>query len=110
MSLDERIYYAQAFDSPLLLKILGKQYRAARLGCRPQNQSIPEGKPVKAMEIDCGNDIRDVHGGHVKLRDQFHFAAGTLWIDSEFASGYDKIFLQNLQRNYACSFPPMLRE
>jgi len=110
MELEERIYNPETFDPPLFLKILRKQHGAACHGCRSQNQGIPKGKAVNSMEIDRRENIRDIHGGHVKLRDQFHFATGTLRVDSEFASSYDKIFLQDLKRNHAGSFPPMLSE
>jgi hypothetical protein len=110
MGLVERISYPKTFDPPLILKILGKQHRAACLGRRSQNQGVPEGKPVEPVEINCGDNIRDIRGGHVKLREQLYFAAGAMWIDSKFACGNDKVFLQNLQRNHACSFPPMLSE
>jgi len=42
---------------------------------RPYDQSIPEGKPVKPVEIDGGENVGHLGHGHVELGEQFDFSA-----------------------------------
>ena len=49
------------------------------------------------MEIDCGENVRNVGGDNVKLREQFNLATRGLQIDTELPGRYDKVLLKNLE-------------
>ena len=48
------------------LEIFRKKYRASGLFRRPQNQSIPEGEPMKAVQVDGGQYVRQIGTDHVE--------------------------------------------
>jgi hypothetical protein len=64
-----------------------------------QDQTIPKGKAVKAVQIDRCQDICDFGGGYVEFGKQFDLAAGNADIHLKLARDGDEIFLQHLQRH-----------
>ncbi len=59
------------------------------------------------MEIDGGEDIRNVWFGHIKLGQKFDLTARLARIVLQFSRDRDKILLQHLQRNNASSVTAM---
>ena len=55
------------------------------------------------MEIDSGQNIRDVGSGDIQLGQQFDFAASNTRVNVQFSSNDDEILLQYLQRYDASS-------
>ena len=54
---------------------------------------------MKAVEIDCGENVTEVRRSDVELGDQLYLAAGDGRIEPQFARDGYKVFLQNLIGN-----------
>ena len=54
-------------DFPAVLHIFGKEDSATCLFCRANDQSIPEGEAVKAMEVDRTEQISNVDLRNIEL-------------------------------------------
>jgi len=63
---------------------------------------------MKPVEIDGGENVRQVGRGHVELGEQFDFSASNAGIDVQFSRDGDEILLQHLQRHNARPGTPVL--
>jgi len=100
--LAKRVHHTEAFDSTLILKVLGIEYRAAGQLYGLQDQGVPEREPMQAVQINRRENIANTRCNNIEFRDQFYLATRALGSDPELARRHDKIFLKNLERNYAC--------
>lgn len=109
LRLFERVLDPNAVDFLCPLHVFRNKYAAPRLFGRTQNQSIPKRKPVKAMQVDRGENVGDFGSGHVELGEQFNFAAGNARVHTQFPRERHEIFLKHLQRHNSGSPAPVLR-
>jgi len=63
---------------------------------------------VEPVQVDSGQNVRDLGRSDIELSQQFDFAASDTRIDVEFASDGDEIFLKDLQRHDAGARTPVL--
>jgi hypothetical protein len=91
------------------LQIFGEKHTAPSLFRRSQDQSIPEGKPMKPMKVDGSEDVRDFGGSHVEFGEQFYFPAGNLWIDLQLSRDGYKVLLEHLQGHNSGPRTPVFR-
>jgi hypothetical protein len=106
--LKEWVYDVNAIDLSRFLHIFREEYATASLFSGPQDQGIPKGKPVQPMQVDSGQNVRDLGRSNIELSQQFDFAASDTGIDVEFASDGDEILLKDLQRHDAGARTPVL--
>ena len=65
--LKERVYDVNSVDLPRCLQIFGEKNTTASLFGSSQDQRIPKGTLVKAVEVDGGKDIGDLRSGDIEL-------------------------------------------
>lgn len=107
-ALPKRIHDLQAVDVSAVLHVFREKYGAAGLFGGTDDECVPEGKVVKAVQINGGEDVGDIWSGDVELGEQFDFAAGDGRLHMQFSGGGDEIFLQDLERDYAGAGAAML--
>ena len=76
------IYDTDSINFTGVLKILGEEHATASLLCGAHHQGVPKRKPVKPMQIDCGQNVGDAVSSHIKFSQQFDSSAGNLSIYS----------------------------
>jgi hypothetical protein len=64
---------------------------------------------MNAVEIDCGQNIRDHRLNHVEARIGLNLLASQSGIQAELPRGVHEIFLKNLQGNHARALRSMLQ-
>lgn len=101
--LSEWIHNPNAIDLPSFLQVFREKYSASRLAGRLQNQSIPERNLVKAMEIDCTENIGYPWSSDVELGEKLDFPPRSSGINAKFPRYRDKILLQHLGRQHTCA-------
>jgi hypothetical protein len=106
--LKEWVYDVNAIDLSRFLHVFRENYATANLFGGPQDQGIPERKPVEPVQVDSGQNVGDLGCSDIKLSQQFDFAASDTRINVEFASGSDEILLEHLQRHDAGARTPVL--
>jgi hypothetical protein len=95
--LPERIQDSNSVDLPSFLQIFGEKHTTPGLFRSSQDQSIPEGKPVKPVQVDRRKDIRHLRGSNVELGQQFDLPAGNPRIDMQLSRDGYKVLLEHLQ-------------
>jgi hypothetical protein len=106
--LKEWVYDVKAIDLSRFLHVFRENYATASLFGGPQDQGIPEPKPVEPVQVDSGQNVGDLGCSDIKLSQQFDFAASDARINVEFASDSDEILLEHLQRHDAGARTPVL--
>jgi hypothetical protein len=94
--LPEGVHDTNPIDFPGFLQIFREKDATAGLLGRPQDQSVPEGKPMKAVEVDGSEYVRDLGSRDIELGQQFDFPARNLRINMEFPRDGNEILLQYL--------------
>jgi hypothetical protein len=102
------IYDVNPIDLSRLLHLFRENYATASLFGGPQDQGIPERKPVEPVQVDSGKNVRDLGCSDIELSQQFDFAASDTRINGEFARDGDEILLEHLQRDDAGARTPVL--
>ncbi len=105
--LQKRIYDLNPIHLPGILQIFREKDAAASLHSRTKDQSIPKRKPVKAVQVDSSQNIRDFRSGNIELGEQFDFPACNARINAQLAGNCDEIFLEHLQRHNTGSRAPV---
>jgi hypothetical protein len=108
MVLFERVHDLHAVNRSRILHIFGKDYAASGLFGGPKDQSVPEGKAMEAVEVDCGENVGDLGCGDVELGEQFHLAACDARVNAQFLRDRDEILLKDLHRHNSGPGAPML--
>jgi hypothetical protein len=106
--LPEGVYNLHAIDESSCLQIFGEEHFTPSLLGHPHDQRIPEGKPVKAVEVDGGHDVSKLRSSNVKLGQQFNLAASNRRFNVQLLGDRDEILLQDLERNNAGPCTPVL--
>ena len=75
MNLFKRVDDLQAVDGAGVLHVFGEEDGAAGLFGGTDDECVPEGKVVKAVQVDSGEDVRHIGNSNVELGEQFDFAA-----------------------------------
>ena len=73
--LKEWVYDVNAIDLSRFLHVFRENYATASLFGGPQDQGIPERKPVEPVQVDSGKNVRDLGCSDIELSQQFDFAA-----------------------------------
>lgn len=84
-----------------MLHIFGKKYGAAGLFRGADDEGVPKGKVVEAVQVDGGENVGNIGRGHVELGQQFHFASSDGRLYAQLAGYGNEIFLQHLERDDA---------
>jgi len=106
--LSEWVDDLQAIEVAGVLHVFGKEDGAAGLFGGADDERVPEGKVVKAVQVDGGENVRDFGSGDVELSQKFNFAAGDARFNAQLLCDRDEIFLQHLQRHDSRPRPPVL--
>lgn len=104
----EWINNSNSVDIARVLHVFREQHGATGLFGRAQDQTIPEGKAVKAVQVDGCQDVRNFGSGDVEFGKQFDLAAGDSDIHLKLARDGDEILLQHLKRHNSGLGAPVL--
>src|SRR5580700_11059053 len=108
MVLFERVHDFHAVNRSGVLHVFGEDYAAPGLFGGPKDQSVPEGKAMEAVEVDCGENVGDLGCSDVELGEQFHLAACDARVNAQFLRDRDEILLKDLHRHNAGPGAPVL--
>ena len=91
--LPKRVHDANPIDFPGFLQIFGEEHATAGLLGRTQDEGVPERKPMKAVEVNGSQYVRDLGSGNIELGQQFDFPARNLRINVQLPRDSDEILL-----------------
>lgn len=104
---NEGIDDAKPIECPARLQVFGKEYSAACLLRCLQDERVPEGEPVKTVEIDGSKYVAYSEYSDIEIGKQLNFPTRNASIHAELACRRDEILLKNLQRHHAGSSAAM---
>jgi hypothetical protein len=90
------------------LHIFREKDTTTRLLGGSHNQGIPEGKSMKEVKVDGGQNIVYARSGNVEFGEQFDLPARDAWIHAQLSRNGNEIFLEDLEGNHACPFASVL--
>jgi hypothetical protein len=89
----KRIYDVEPFYLSPVPKIFGQKNPAAGLLGGSDNEGIPKGKAMQAMQIDGGEDIGKFGSGYIKLCQQLDFSTSNGRIQLQLPRHSNEVFL-----------------
>jgi len=63
---------------------------------------------MKEVKVDGSQNISYIGNGNIEFGEQFDLPPRNALIHAQFPRDRNEVFLENLQRNYACSCEPVL--